>query len=71
MSLIKTPFSDRVGLDTVPHRGTGPGTYDSTEVPGGPAREGGLLPELYRDDHWSGPSTSGPLTTPFSDRVGK
>jgi len=69
MSLIKTPFKDKIGVDSVPHRGTGPGTYDSSEVPNTPGRDGGLIPELHRDGHFSQPSHSGPIKSPFKDAV--
>lgn len=70
MSLIKTPMKDRVGLDSVPHRGTAGGSYDSQEVPNTPGRDGGLIPELHRDEHFGKPSHSGPIKdSPFKDAV--
>lgn len=69
--MYKTPFSDKVGVDSVPTKGSKGGQYDSQEVPGTPGRDGGLLPELHRDGSVTGsPSTSGPYKTPFSDSVG-
>lgn len=67
--MYKTPFTDNVGVDSVPTKGTGGGQYDSPEVPGGPGRDGGLLAELHRDDVGGDPSTSGPYSTPFKDAV--
>ena len=71
MSLIKSPMKDRVGVDSVPHRGSGPGRYDySGEVPNVPGRDGGLIPELARDEHFGKPSHSGPIKdSPFKDAV--
>ena len=69
MGLIKTPFSDRIGADSVPTRGSGAGSYDSQEVPGTPSRDGGLIPELHRDGHFGQPSHSGPIKSPFKDAV--
>lgn len=71
MGAYKTPFSDAVGPDSVPVKGTGKGEYDSIEVPGTPGRDGGMYAELHRDTTVSdgGISTSGPLKTPFKDAV--
>lgn len=65
---IKTPFSDAIEKSPVPTRGTTGGQYDSTEVPGGPGRTGGMLPELYRD-HTSGTPGGNAIKTPFKDSV--
>jgi hypothetical protein len=70
MSFYKTPFSDAISPDAVPHKGTGPGEYDSTEVPNTPSRTGGMFPELHRDKHFSEPKLSGPYSkSPFKDAV--
>lgn len=66
--MYKTPFSDAVGVDSVPKKGNG-GQYDSAEVPDTPGRDGGLIPELHRDKFSKDPSTSGPYKTPFKDAV--
>lgn len=68
--MYKTPFKDGIAGDPVPTTGSKGGSYDSPEVPGGPGRDGGLLPELHRDGTVTGsPSTSGPYKTPFKDSV--
>lgn len=71
MSLIKTPFSDQVGLDTVPHKGTEGGDYGTTEYPGAPAGDSHYLPELSRDTAVTSksPSVDGMYKTPFKDAV--
>lgn len=70
MADIKTPFSDAVGPSSVPTKGSHGGQYDSAEVPGGPGRDGGLLPELHRDGAITGePKHSGMIKTPFKDAV--
>ena len=73
MSVVKTPFSDAVGPDSVPTRGSHGGKYDSEETPGTPGRDGGYFPELHRDGAVTGsPSKSGPVgNSPFKDSVGK
>jgi hypothetical protein len=65
----KTPFSDAVGKASVPTGATKGGkTVGSSEVPGSPGRDGGLLPELSRDGAITGsPSKYGPAKTPFKD----
>lgn len=73
--MYKTPFSDKVGLDSVPKRGTSGGQYDSQEVPNTPSRDvspNGVA-ELHRDTAASSgsPSTSGLYKTQFNDAVGK
>lgn len=57
---VKSPFSDAVGPDAVPHKGSGPGQYDSSEVPDTPSGDSHIVPELHRDTHWSDPKLSGP-----------
>lgn len=70
-NIIKTPFSDAVGADSVPTKGSSGGQYDSAEVPGGPGRDGGLIAELHRDGKVTGaPKVSGAVKTPFKDAVG-
>lgn len=70
---IKSPFSDAVGPDSVPKRGSKGGEYDSIEVPDTPKRDMSPngLPELHRDTAASAksPSKSGPAKTPFKDAV--
>ena len=66
---VDSPFSDAVGKDSVGPSGSGPGTYDSSEVPNTPGRDGGMFPELHRDDHFSDPKLSGPYKTPFKNAV--
>lgn len=70
MADIKTPFSDAIEKSPVPTKGSSSGTYGGSEVPGGPSRTGGAIPELHRDNIAGSPSTSGPLNTPFKDKVG-
>lgn len=68
---VKTPFSDAIGPDKVPTKGTS-GEYGRTEVPGTPGRSGsGVAPELSRDTAVtsSSPKTSGPVKTTFKDAV--
>lgn len=70
MSLIKSPFKDTVGVDSVPHRSTGSAAYGTQEVPNTPGRDGGLVPEVSRDTHFGKPSHSGPIKdSPFKDAV--
>ena len=59
-----SPFSDAVGPDSVPTRGSKGGQYDSQEVPDTPSRSGGMYAELHRDTAVtsSDPSLSGPYT---------
>lgn len=65
-----SPFTDAIGKDTVPQRGTGKGTYDNEPNVGLPQREGGLLPELFRDTTFGSPKFDGPITrTPYKDKV--
>lgn len=67
-----SPFKDAVGPDSVPAHGSKSGSYDSTEVPGTPTRDGGMYPELHRDTQFGTPGKSGPYTrSPFTDSVGK
>lgn len=66
----KSPFSDAVGKDSVPQRGTGKATYDSEPGINLPQREGGLLPEVFRDTTFGKPSLDGPIKkSPFKDAV--
>jgi hypothetical protein len=72
MGIYKTPFKDAQGLDSVPHKGSSGGKYDSSdEILGDPGRDGGLLPELHRDTAVTSgsPSASGPVSTPYKDVV--
>lgn len=70
--MYKTPFSDKVGVDSVPKRG-GSGKYDSAEAPNVPGRDTSPngLPELHRDTAVTtkSPSTKGPYDSPFKDSV--
>lgn len=70
--MYKTPFTDNVGLDSVPKKG-GSGKYDSQEVPDTPGRDTSPngLPELHRDTAVtsSSPSTTGLYDTLFKDAV--
>lgn len=70
-SVIKrTPFSDAVGPSAVPQRGAGRKEYDREPNIGLPQREGGLLPEVYRDNVAGDPKLSGPIKrSPFKDAV--
>lgn len=66
----KSPFSDAIGPSAVPQRGSGSKTYDSEKGINLPQREGGLLPEVYRDNVAGDPKLSGPIKrTPFKDAV--
>jgi hypothetical protein len=49
--IVKSPFSDAVGLDQIPQRGTGSGVYDHEPnlVSGMPDPSTHDLPEKYRD----------------------
>lgn len=68
--MFKTPFSDAIESSPVPTKGTGKGTYGSESGPGFPSRDGGLLPELNRDNVGGSPSHSGPIQrSPFKDAV--
>jgi len=68
--IVKSPFSDAVGPSTVPHKGTGKGSYGSESGNGFPGRDGGLLPELNRDTTFGSPKKSGPIDhSPFKDAV--
>ena len=74
MGMIKTPFTDSIGVDSVPESATkgGQTTSNHAEYPGAPTRDGGYLKELTRDGSVTGsPSTSGPITSIFKDVVGK
>lgn len=72
MSVVKTPFGDAVGPDSVPktpsHGGKMESFPETTNVPG---RDGGMLRELHRDGAVTGsPSKSGPVgNSPFKDAV--
>ncbi len=66
---VKSPFSDAVGPDTVPHKGSSSGSYDSSEVPDTPSGDSHIVPELHRDTQFGSPSTSGPYKTLFKDAV--
>lgn len=75
MGIIKTPYSDTVGMDSVPKKGNDGGKYDnsvaeSIDIPGRDVSPNGL-PELHRDTAATdkSPSTSGPYKTPFKDSV--
>lgn len=73
MGIYKTAFSDNVGLDSVPERGTKGGKYDSQEVPDTPSRDvspNGVA-ELHRDTaaSSSSPKTTGLYKTLFNDAV--
>lgn len=70
-SVIKnSPFSDAIGPDKVPQRGSGNKTYDNEKGINLPQREGRLLPEVFRDNVAGDPKLSGPITrTPFRDAV--
>lgn len=66
----RSPFSDAVGPDTVPKRGSGKGEYDKPPAPGLPGRDGGMLDELTYDGHFGKPKDSGPIErSPFKDAV--
>ncbi len=68
--IVKSPFSDAIGPDKVPQRGTGRKEYDREPNVKLPQREGGLLPEVFRDNVAGDPKLSGPIKrTPFSDAV--
>jgi len=68
--IVKSPFSDAIGEKQVPQRGTGKGSYDNEPNVGLPQREGGLLPELFRDTTFGQPKLDGPIKrTPFKDAV--
>lgn len=73
MSMYKTPFSDTVGMDSVPKKGNVGGKYDSIEVPDTPGRDTSPngLAELHRDTAATSksPSTSGIYDTLFKDSV--
>jgi len=71
MGIFKTPFSDTVGVDSVPKKG-GKGEYDASVCPDVPGRDkgGSALAELTFDKTVSkGPSTSGPYKTPYKDSI--
>lgn len=68
--MYKTPFSDAIEKSPVPTRGTNGGQYDSEEVPGGPGRTGGTLPELHRDN-FSGKPGGNTFKSPFKDAIEK
>jgi len=67
--ISKSPFKDKIGSDTFGYRGQGNKTYDSEKGVNLPQREGGLLPEVYRDNVAKDPSLKGPIKTPFKDAV--
>lgn len=73
MGMYKTPFSDTVGLDSVPKRGTEGGKYDSAEAPDVPGRDTSPngVAELHRDTaaSSSSPKTTGLYKTLFKDAV--
>lgn len=68
---IKTPFKDAIADDKVPMRGSGNKTYDREPNVKLPQREGGLLPEVFRDNVAGDPSVSkGPIKkSPYKDAV--
>lgn len=67
--LIKTPFGDAIGDDSVPTKGSAKGEYDATTIPDVPGRDGGYLPELYFDKNFGDPKLSGPIKTPAKDAI--
>jgi len=68
--MIKSPFTDAIEKNSVPTKGSTSGQYDSSEVPGGPSRTGGAIPELHRDNIAGAPSKSGPISkSPFKDAI--
>ena len=73
MALIKTPFSDQVGPESAPSRGSKGGKYDSEEIPNTPSRDVSPngYPELHRDTAVTSksPSVKGPIDSPFDDAV--
>ena len=81
--IVNSPFSDHVGKDTIPYKGSNGGSYDSEpNLPSGmPSRKTSPngLPELYRDggvekaSKLDSPKVSGgPVTnSPFKDAAGK
>jgi len=61
-SVIKnSPFKDAIGKSTVPQRGSSNKTYDMEKGINLPQREGGLLPEVYRDNVAGDPKLTGPI----------
>lgn len=68
--IVKSPFKDAQGKDTVPTRGTGKATYDNEPNIGLPQREGGLLPEVFRDTTFGQPKLDGPIKkSPYKDAI--
>lgn len=72
MGIVKTPFSDQVGADSVPRTASKGAKTNYTEIPGTPGRDGsGVAPEVLRDTAVTSksPSTSGSIKTTFKDAV--
>jgi hypothetical protein len=73
-NIVKTPFSDQVGADSVPKKGTKGGEYEAygrgiADLPG---RDGsGTAPHLIYDTAVTSkdPSVSGIVKTMFKDAV--
>lgn len=72
MGIVKTPFSDQVGKDSVPKTASKGAGYETPPMSGVPGRDGsGVAKEVYYDKGVTSkdPSTKGFVKSPFKDAV--